>query len=307
MLSSKEQTGFWLVLTTAFVSGFSIFINKIGLKGIDPFVFTGSKNFLVAIFLFLIILMTGKFKSFSKLSAKNWLTLAIIGLLGGSLPFLLFFKWLALTTAAQASFIHKNSFLLVIPLAWLVLKERLNKKFLTATLLLVLGNLFFFKLFNFKFGRGDLLIFSAAAFWAIENIIAKKVLKTLSASIVAFGRMFFGTIIIGLFLITTGRGALLLQSSPPQIAWVGLTSFFLLAYLLSWYQGLKTVRVSLASCVLVLGSPITAFLSAVFLNNGYPANQLVGSLLIISGLVFSIGFKKSPLLAKFKKLAHVRS
>lgn len=285
MLYNKEAKGLFFVLLTALISGFSIFVNKIGLQGINPFVFTGLKNTLVAFFLFSLILISGRAMSFKKISLKNWLTLLLIGIFGGGLPFLLFFKGLSLTTAAQASFVHKNLFLLATPLAAWFLKEKVNRNFLAVALLLVMGNLLFFRLTKFQFTRGDLLVLAATFLWAGESVVVKRVLKILPSQAVAFGRMLFGSLTIGAYLLITDQAALIDRFSIQQVGWIALTSLLLLGYMLTWYAGLKLVRVSVATSVLTLGSPVTALLSMGFLGSSYSSFQALGGLMLLVGVI----------------------
>ncbi|MDO8480858.1 MAG: DMT family transporter, partial [Nanoarchaeota archaeon] len=136
----SQKLGVGLVLGTALVSGFSIFINSYGVKGFDSSVFTFAKNLVVAVALFAILLGTLRWDQLKQLKGKHWAQLAIIGLVGGSIPFLLFFKGLQLTTGQMGSFIHKTLFLYVAILAPIFLKERLSKKLFLGTALLLVGN-----------------------------------------------------------------------------------------------------------------------------------------------------------------------
>ena len=86
-----KHKGYYLVLATAVISGFSIFINKFGVAITNPYIFAFLKNFWVVLFLSAIIFAAGNFSDLRKLSRKQWGMLIIIGLVGGSIPFLLFF------------------------------------------------------------------------------------------------------------------------------------------------------------------------------------------------------------------------
>ena len=55
--------------------------------------------------------------------------------------------------------------------------------------------------------------------------------------------------------------------SGAQWGWVLFTAALLLGYVLTWYVGLKQVPVTVATCILLLGSPITTLLQ---LANGTP-------------------------------------
>src|SRR3989344_2164661 len=169
----NKKNGLLLVFITAIISGFSIFINSFAVKGFDSSVFTFSKNIVVALLLFSVLLFFGQFQELKRLSAKQWGQLALIGLIGGSIPFLLFFKGLQLTTGQTSAFIHKTIFIYVTVFAVIFLKEKLTYKHLIAASLLLAGN-FLLILPDFNFSTGHLLILSATIFWAAENALAKQ-------------------------------------------------------------------------------------------------------------------------------------
>ena len=203
-MNSQASKGMLLVFATAIISGFAIFINSYGVKSFDPYLYTFLKNLVVALFLVGLLLGLKEFKQLKKLKKKDWLLLAIIGLIGGSIPFLLFFKGLSLTTAASGSFVHKTMFIYVAILAGVFLKEKLPSRLLIAGALLLMGNLYFLKFLPSGVQTGDLLVLAATLFWAVENTISKYALRTLSPRIVAFGRIGIGSGFIALFLLFTG-------------------------------------------------------------------------------------------------------
>jgi len=281
-----NKKGITLVLLTALISGFSIFINKLGIKGINPYIFTFSKNIIVMIFLFSTILLFKNFNQLKKLKRKEWIKLGVIGFFGGSIPFLLFFKGLSMTSGATAAFIHKTMFVYVIVLASLFLKEKINKKILAGAFILLFGNFLLLKINNFAFNTGDLLVLVATLFWATENTISKYALKTIPSTIVAFGRMSFGSLFILAFLIMSGNAKNIMVLTTNQILWTILTSGFLFLYVFTWYAGLKHIKVSLATSILLLGSPITTLLSITFLGTVITLSQLLGIVLVPLGILF---------------------
>lgn len=280
----NNKKGLKLAFLTAVISGFSIFINKFGVEGINPYIFTFGKNLIVLLFLFSTILFFKKFDQLKKLQIKQWLKLVVIGFVGGSIPFLLFFKGLSMTSGATASFIHKTMFVYVIFFAAIFLKEKINKKVLLGTVFLLLGNFLLLKLNNLAFSTGDLLIFGATLFWAVENTISKHALKTIQPTLVAFGRMFFGSLFILAFLIASGSINAIVTLTLSHVLWAVITSSFLFAYVITWYSGLKHVKVSIATSVLLLGSPITTLLSFTFLDTAVSLSQLAGIFLIPVGI-----------------------
>ncbi|HRY52725.1 MAG TPA: DMT family transporter [Candidatus Portnoybacteria bacterium] len=283
--------GFILVFSTAIISGFSVFINKFGVAINNSDIFAFAKIALVALFIGAIILFFNKKQEFLELSKKQWLHLFLLGLIGGSIPFLLFFRGLSLTGAAQGAFIHKTLFIFVAAGAVIFLKEKVNKGFFIGGLSLLAGLMLTLKSFNLSFGWGDLLILAAVLFWSAENILAKHILKNLSGNMVAFGRMFFGAILIFVYLVLSGQSAQLLSLSWPQFGWIAITAALLLGYTLTWYNGLKLMPVSVATTILLAGLPITTLLSAINVGQ-VSAKNIYSGALILSGLILIMGFDR---------------
>lgn len=285
-----NKNGLILVFSTAIISGFSIFLNKYSVSVINPYIFTFLKNAAVALMLSSFVFLIKDRKLFATLTKKQWMKLLIIGLVGGSVPFLLFFKGLFLTSAAQGAFIHKTIFVYAAILAVVFLKEKISKEFLIGAMLLLLGSLLSLKTLPVSFGRGDLLVFLATILWAIENLISKQALKELSGSLVAWGRMFFGSIFIFIYLVATNQAGFLVNLGVGQIIWILITAVLLFGYVFTWYSGLRYVPLSTATAVLILGSPITTFLSALAgAKIGF--KEIVSAVLILTGVICVVGFK----------------
>jgi drug/metabolite transporter (DMT)-like permease len=297
--------GYLLVFLTALISGFSIFINKFGV-GIfkTSEIYTFLRVALVALILGSILLIDSKkIKSIKK---REWILLALIGLIGGSIPFLLFFKGLKITSSAEGSFIHKTMFLWVAILATLFLKEKIDRKFLFGALILLFANALLLKKFSFSPDRGDLLILIATIFWAIENTLSKYLLSTsnLDGKTLAFGRMFFGAIFILVYLIFTNQASQIFVLNSKQVFWVLITGIILLFYVLTWYSGLRYIPVSKATAILLLGSPITTALNLIS-GAKIPSQEIISGILILIGIVTIFGIKKT--LENLKSLIYARA
>ncbi|MBL7155438.1 MAG: DMT family transporter [Candidatus Portnoybacteria bacterium] len=276
----NKNKGLLLVLGTALISGIVVFISKMGVTIINPYIFTGLKNIIVAFLVVGWLLMLKDWQILKGLKKSQWMLLSGIGLIGGSIPFLLYFKGLSLTAPIQAAFIHKTMFVYVAVLAGIFLKEKISQGFLIGGLLLLLGNILLLRIIPHQFGMGDFLILIATLFWASENVLSKYLLKELPSRIVIWGRMFFGSIFIILFWLMTGQAHLAASLNVQQIGWVLITSVFLFGYLATWYTGLKYLKVSVAATILLLASPITTLLSLLFLGQTLVLSQIIGMILI---------------------------
>ena len=259
------------------------------------------KNLIVGVAFLSLILGLKEWKSLKKLARKDWWRLIFIGLVGGSIPFLLFFKGLSMTVAAQGSFIHKTLFIYVSFLAVIFLKEKMNKSLLVGLGALLVGNLLFLGIKPTGIGWGDMLVLLATLFWAVEIIISKKALKNLSPGIVAWGRMFFGSMFILLFLINTRQIEAVFAYNPEQWKWILITSAFLFGYVFTFYHGLKYVRASVATSVLALGAPITGLITLIVKEGVSWAPQKVwGIVFMLIGIMLVIGLKKLKDMIEFK-------
>lgn len=270
-----------LALTTAVISGIAIFLSKIAVKVVaDPVVFTFLKNVIVAGLLIGILAVSTRFGELKKLVKKDWYKLIAVGVVGGSLPFILFFTGLTKTTALNASIIHKTLFIWVALLALPFLKERMGALQGAALLLLVGGNFALGGLRNFTWGTGELMILAATLLWAVENIIAKKALRNLSSILVAGARMVFGSVIIFIVIAFQGNLSMLGGLSMAQWWWTILPAVFLLGYVTTWYTALKYAPASIVASLLVPATIVTNILSMIFLDKTLTVGELSSGILL---------------------------
>jgi len=299
--------GYFLVFLTAVISGFAIFINRFSVNVLNPYIFTWLKNLIVAFLLTGSLLAFKDWKVLKRLTKKQWFLLITIGLIGGSIPFLLFFKGLSLTTAAKGAFLHKTMFLYVAALSSIFLKEKIDQRFFIGGLILILANLLLLKKLPLSINQGDLLVLLATLLWATENTISKYVLRELPGRTVAWARMFFGSLFIFIFLFLTGQLSLLSGPTLEQVNWVIITSIILLGYVMTWYSGLKYIPVSKATAILLLGSPITTLLSLIWTKQ-VNSQEIFASFLIILGIISIFGLRKIwHTIGEIKRLIYARA
>lgn len=286
---SNHTKGIYLAILAALISGISIFVNKFAVDIIQPpLVFTATKNTGVGIIIIIIILATRKWQLIKKLNKKDLISLIFIGILGGSIPFYLFFTGLSVIPAINAAIIQKTLVLWVIIFAIPILKERLSKLQIIAIMLLFTGNLLIGGFKGFQLSQGELLIFFATIFWAIETILAKKILPRVDPDIVTVFRMGLGSFILFTAAIITVPDALnnSLLLSPMQWLLIITTAALLLGYVMSWYRALKFAPVITVTSILVTSTLITNILSAIFITHTWTSLMGIQAVLILLGLSF---------------------
>lgn len=290
-----------LALTTALISGTSNYLAKIAVTVVrDPIAFTFLKNALVGVALLGILLISFRLKEVRRLSKADVWKLLAIGIVGGSIPFVLFFTGLTMTSAVTASFIHKTLFLWVALLAIPFLKERIGWVQGAALAMLFGGTYLLGGLKGFHLGKGELMIFVATLFWAAENIIAKKTLANVSSLLVAGGRMILGSVILLGIVAWQGKLDLLTGLSSLQWWWTILPSILLLGYVLTWYTALKYLPASVTAALLVPASIITTLLTAAFQHKTLSGSDIASAALMAGAvlLLILVSRRRAPIQSK---------
>jgi drug/metabolite transporter (DMT)-like permease len=276
--------GSLLVLLTAFISGVSVYINKYGVTNIDATLFTALKNSLVGLLFIVLISLSHEWSVLKSLTKKQLLQLGGVGVLGGSIPFVLFFHGLQLTSNIKAGFIHKTMFVYVALLAFIFLKEKLFKRSLVGLVAVILGLIIFLKIKPQALALGDLLVLMATLLWSIEIIISKKLLFDIPVNLVVLARMGFGAVCIWIYLLWQGGLQQISQLDLVSWQWVGLTAVLLFAYVYTFYHGLKYIPANFAAVILSIGAPITALLSLGFVHKSLALVDFIGIGVIVFGI-----------------------
>lgn len=298
------KKGIIFALGASFISGISIFYNKsIVVNGLDPLIFNIIKNGGVAILITFFLLTRPKTRSVFKLSRKNWIRLLVIGLLGGSIPFILFFSGLTMIPATEANLIQKSLFLWVALLAVPILKEKISHIQLSGYALVVLSNFFIGGFTGFSAGLGEFLILAATLFWAVENIVSKKTLSHIDPTMVAWGRMASGTFFLLLFALFQGKFELLTNPRSFLVMPVFFSVLLLTGYVLCYYKALRLAPATLVTSLLILATPVTNILTTVFITHNLPLPQAAGITTTVIGLSLISYFSPSIPRLKINKAA----
>ena len=293
----SQHRGIMLALGAAIVSGISIYVNKFGVAQVkNPFVYTTVKNSIVLLGLLAAVGLLASWKELRGLTPTRWLAWIGLGVIGGGIPFLLFFQGLSTASAASAALIQKSLFIWVALLALPLLKERLGAWQVLGLVVLAAGQFLLQPLTRWSgWNAGDTLILIATLLWAVETILAKRVLSWMSSQTAALGRMGVGALAMWLFLAFTGRAGMVFTLDGTQWFWVAVTAVFLLVYVWTWYGALKWAPASVVTSVLTIGAIITIALSATFDRQAATAPQLAAiALLVVGAALFAlpVGLRK---------------
>ena len=289
---NRTTLGVALAACTALISGFAIFLNSYAVKMVtDAALFTTLKNGVAGLALVGVLMAVAarRPRYVAPLDRRAWGSLTLIGVVGGSLPFLLFFGGLAMASAPSAAFIHKTLFVWVALLALPFLGERLGWVQIGALGVLLASQLLITPPNGVTWGVGETMIAAATLLWAVEVVLAKRLLARADPLVVGVGRLGIGLIVLVGYLVATGRLALIAELTAVQWLWVVATGGILAGYVGTWLAALQRAPATVVASVLVLGAPVTAILD-VLAKGTVPAGlSLVGHTLIVLGAVVLAG------------------
>lgn len=289
--------GVALATTTALISGVSVFINGLIVKEFaDPVVLAGARNGLVGLALLTVLVATGGVAAARALPHRTLGILGVIAVIGGSVPFILFFSGLAAAGGPGAAIIHKTMFVWVAMLAVPFLGERLGLAQVLAMGVLLAGTLLVGPTGGLGAGQGELLILTATILWAGEVVVVRWLLSTtaVTSTLAATARMVLGAVVILGFLAVTGRIGGLVALTGQQWLLIAGTGALLLGYVTTWYGALQRAPASLVSAILVGGAVVTAVLTIARTGTLPAADVEAGLVLMAVGVAMTIAVGLGP-------------
>jgi len=289
-----RRVGIGIAAATAVVSGIAVAINGYGVRAWADYggsaTYTTGKNLVAAFVLVAVLAIVTARESkegFTKpRSRSQWAGLAAIAIVGGSVPFLLFFEGLSRATSTNAAFIHKSLIVFVALLAVPLLGEKLRVWHYAAIAVLLWGQAALAGgVAGLVAGTGEVMILAATILWSIEVIIAKKLLVGLSPLTLAGARMGLGSLILIGYGIFSGAFSALGAVGMGEMGWVVLTGGVLSLFVLGWYSALARAQAVDVMAVLVGGALITSLIRTGFQGAALPA---LGVGLIAAGVVIAV-------------------
>ena len=294
MPASQRPDGALLAAGTALISGVSVFVNGYGVRAwtevSNATTYTTLKNAGAAMILSLALVLGVRRRSNRTPDAavirRHWLGLSLVAVVGGSIPFVLFFEGLARATSTDAAFIHKTLVVWVAALAVVFLGERIRLPHLAAIALLVVGQAALSGGVNeVALGGGELMILAATLLWSIETIVSKRLLASVPPLTLGVARMAGGAVLLVVFVLARG-GFGLSGVGLEHMLWIAVTSLALAGYVATWYTALARSRAIDVTAVLVGGAIITALLETGIRGVVFPPT--LGVALIATGVVVFI-------------------
>jgi drug/metabolite transporter (DMT)-like permease len=309
-IPETARWGIALAVLAACISGLSIWLNAFAVKQVpDAAVYTTLKNGIAAAVLLVVASRLVRRSDVRRIDRSGWAGLAVIGVIGGGIAFLLFFTGLAMASAPTAAFIQKTMFVWVALLAVPFLGERLGFVQIGALGVLFIGQALVVPPQGIVWGPGETLILIATLLWTAEVVIVRRVLCRISTPIVAVGRLSIGLIVLVGYVVSTDRVGGILALGPAAWGWILLTGVILAGYVGAWFGALHRAPATVVTSVLVGGAVITGGLQALS-RGGPPTMDVVVGYALIAVAVGSIAIvagRTRPLAAQWRGSAAVQT
>lgn len=286
-IGGESRTGIALAGIAACVSGVAVFVNGYGVRRWpDATAYTTAKNLVAAAVLVATLLIVhGARTRAAPSEGVHRVPLAgavAIAVVGGSVPFVLFFEGLARASSADAAFIHKLLVVFVALLAGPFLHERIGPLQVGALALLVGGQAALTGgVPDLGAGTGETMILGATVLWSVEVVVAKRLLVDTPGLPLATVRLGGGVALLLAWLAVRGEIGELTSATARAWAWAAATGVILAAYALTWYSALARARAVDVTAVLVVGALVTAALDTGV--RGLPAPDALAVALLVAG------------------------
>lgn len=276
------KKGFIFILLTAFAFSTMEIVGKTISTQLNPFQLTFIRFFIGGLILLPFAIKEIKKRKLS-LGIKDIGYFALTGT-AGILVSMSFFQLAVLyTKASTVAVIFSTNSVFVIPLAWFILKEKLEKKMLIALFASILGILLIFNPFRMNPDiKGIVFSIIAAVTFALFGIIVKT------------GIPKYGGLVINSISFLIGDGLLLiclLFFKIPIISGIQGSNILQLLYLgifvtgigyLCYFEAMKRTSAITASIVFFIKPALAPILSLIILSEKITLNTVAGIICIVS-------------------------
>lgn len=261
-IHASPRTGYYFAALNAIISGFAIYINSFGVKLFaDSTLYTTLKNAVVGLALLIpFTVIASRRHELAKLSGRQWGYLLLLALIGGSVPYALFFRGLQLTTATTSSLINHTQFLVVALLAVFFLRERVGPLLWLALLALLVGTTLGTNINALRWNEGAWLISLSTLFFAAGVVLAKYLLRDISLLTVMMAKMSIGSVLLLAYLAVNGRLSAVTHLSLVQWEFAVATGLILLAFTVTAFLALRYASATAATAIPAAAPIITTSL-----------------------------------------------
>jgi len=273
-------------LGTSLFYGLLIVVQKKGLEsGLEPLEFSFARS--IVVILISLLYFSPQIKCIKCLKKPDILPILLLGAVSASTVPLLFIAQ-DLTTAVNASFLIRLTPLFVLPVGYVVLKDRIPGDSIRSMFIMLFGT--FLLITDGVFttpGSGDLLVIIISFLIAFQNVFAKKMMGSVSPEMVIFCRVCLSSLLIVIFIpvIIDVRTVSLVQKDVFYFVITGAL-YFLSVF--CQYNSIKLIGPFLTTAFFLSGSLFSAIFAYLLLGETLSVVQWLGVSGILAGALLLI-------------------
>jgi len=281
------RRGYQFALLSMVVSGVAIYVNAAAVKGFpDSTLYTALKNGAAGLALLLpLVVSPTRRRELRRLSRREMLLLSVVALIGGSVPYALYFRGLQLSTPVTASVIDHAQFLLVALAALVFLGERLGAAVWVSLVVLFVGLSAGLAAEAVSVDAGVPFLAAGTVLFAADFVLMKYLLRGVPLYAVMLFKLTLGSALLLAFVAVTGRLGIVGGLTILQWGYVAATGLVLLGFTAASVAGLRHASATAVSAI-PAGSPLVTTLLVVIGRGGALSPlRLLGLLLVLVALV----------------------
>ncbi|AGO56219.1 DMT family transporter [Serratia sp. TSA_7] len=278
-------------------------VSKLSATAIDPAAISFYR-WLLALIVLTPFVLPGVIRNWREVRANGW-KLLILGLLG-----MVLYQSLAYYAAHSVSALFMGIIVSLIPLLTILISIVLLR--IAPTVGVAIGSVLSFggliwlvsaghpgELLQHGIGKGELMMFAAAASYALYGVLTKRWMIALPNWQALYVQILFGVVLLlPNFLMAQDVG--LNSQNIPLVLFAGIPASIIAPFL--WIQGVMRLGANTASIFMNLSPVFTAVIAVLFLHEQLHSYHLIGGGVTLLGVILSQRLR-TPLGRKAKKPA----
>lgn len=287
----KPQTTYMLVVISALFWGMNFALAGPILQDISPLWLAAFRFTLSALIMIILTLWRGE--PLLVPAQRHFRTYLVVGTIGIGGFNLLFFYAMQTLSAGNASLIMATNPLLTTLLAVLVLGEKFSRRLLLSIPLALIGVIIVVSfgksstnLTGLSAIRGELLMLGANLAWAGYNVLSRKLMPKQSSLTNTTLVMSAGALMLMVAAVLNGQHVTVLGLQATVDLTIMIIGGTIVAYL-CWNTGIARLGAGRTSLFLNL-VPVFAMLTAAAMGNLPNIAQIIGGMLVISGVILAM-------------------
>ncbi len=262
-----------------------------------PYAFTFGRFLTASLFLLCLTWFGRRIKL--RIQCKHYPGLFLLGLTGICAHNVLVFMGTEYTEANRAAVILASIAIMIALIDWLVLGKRFHPGACMGLVMGFLGTVVVVTdghpgaLIAGVIGRGEYLLLASAASWAIYTLLGRPLLNALSPIAVTTGAVWFGTLLLALFLPRDAAQLPAIIRDPNAIAIVVFLGVLSSAIGFVWYHQAVDEIGAIVTAMYINLMPVFGIAFALLLLRETPTIALLqGTVLVVLGLVLVAFFER---------------